>query len=144
MPSQDTIELLRECVSGADMCISSLNEMIDKTEDEPLKKAMERCKNEHTEILNKAMNLLYTYGDHGKKTSAFAKSMAYMKTNITLAVDHSARSVSELVAKGCDMGIKSLINFKKEYAAADEESKKIADDLIHSERALAEQTTLYI
>lgn len=144
MPKQHTIELLRECVCGADMCISALNEMLKKTTDAPLKKAMQQCKDDHVTLYNRASNLLYTYGDHGKKPSPLAQSMAYMKTNVTLSVDHSAKSVSELAAKGCDTGIQTMVDYLKAYPEAEEEAKEIAEGLIQSERELAEQTQFYL
>ncbi len=144
MQKQDTIELLKECVSGAEMCISALNEMLDKTHNADLKKSMEQCKREHLELYNQASNILYECGEHGKKPSPIAKGMSYLKTNVTLTLDPSDHSVSKLAAKGCDMGIRTLSEDLKTYAQAEPEAKEIAVAMIEAERALAKQTELFI
>lgn len=136
MIEQDTIKLLRECDAGVHMGISSIEEILDKVQNECLRRLLTDCKNAHIKLLSKIQELLEQYHDAGKAPNPMAKSMSWIKTNLKFAADGSDETIADLMTDGCNMGIKALSRYLNQYAAADEASKEIAKSLIRLEEQL--------
>lgn len=137
MIEQDTIKLLRECDAGVKMGISSIDDVISYVESKKLKEYLSKCRDEHERIDKEVQSLLDNYGDDGKEPNPIAKGMSWLKTNIKLVVNESDNTIAALMTDGCDMGVKSLSKYLKEYAAADEKSKDICKKLIALEDELS-------
>ncbi len=137
MVEQDTVKLLRECDAGIKMGVSAIDEVIDYTKDDQLRKKLSHCKEEHQTLQKEIDGLLNRYHDNGKEPNPMAKSMSWMKTNVKLIMDESDATIADLMTDGCDMGVKSLSRYMNQYAAADETSKDIAKRLIHIEETLS-------
>lgn len=134
--SADTVELLKECDSGISMGVSSINDMLSRVESRKLSKILSDSKEDHENLKNDALLLLNKYNESGKAPSAMASVMSKLKTNLRLAVSENDSAVCELIAEGCDMGIKSLRGYLEKYESADSEAKKIADRVIRLEEKL--------
>lgn len=133
---QDTIRLLRECDAGIKMGISSIDDVLDYTENSELKSCLIKSREEHEEVKSNLLELLNEYHDEGKEPSAMAKSMSWIKTNVKLAVNESDDVVADLITDGCNMGVKSLFKYLNQYKSADEKSKNITKRLINLEENL--------
>lgn len=144
MIESDTINLLRECNAGIKMGISSIEDIIDDTESRKLTQMLEDTKNEHKRLGSETHRLLNKYGDSGKEPNILAKSMSWIKTNTMMAVDAGDDTIADLMTDGCNMGVKSLARYLNKYKAADDESKKIAKELIACEAKLAEGLRSYL
>lgn len=144
MIEQDTIKLLRECDAGVHMGIASIDEILDDVQSDGLESLLTTCKNEHVELANEIQSLLSEYHDDGKAPNPMAKGMSWLKTNVKLAVEKSDHMIADLMMDGCDMGVKSLSRYLNQYAAADEQSKKICKDLIKLEDHLGEDLRDYL
>ena len=144
MIEQDTIKLLRECDAGVHMGIASIDEILDDVQSDGLESLLTTCKNEHVELANEIQSLLSEYHDDGKAPNPMAKGMSWLKTNVKLAVEKSDHMIADLMTDGCDMGVKSLSRYLNQYAAADEQSKKICKDLIKLEDHLGEDLRDYL
>lgn len=136
MIEQDTIKLLRECDAGVKMGISSIEDVLDKVENEELKKFLVDCKDEHEMLDNEIQQLLNEYKDDGKEPAVIAKGMSRIKTNVMLAMENSDATVADLMTDGCNMGVKSLNKYLNKYQCADEISKDITKRLINLEEKL--------
>lgn len=137
MIEQDTVRLLRECDAGVAMGISSINEVLDYTRSNDLRRRLADCKLEHEALKTEIRDLLDSYHDSGKQPQPIAKGMSWIKTNAKLAMDHSDETIAGLMTDGCNMGVKSLSRYLNQYSAADEASKDITKRLIRSEEALS-------
>ncbi len=137
MIEQDTIKLLRECDSGVHMGITSIHDVLDNVYDAAMHKLLSDCLEDHETLGRQIEELLHAYDDEGKTPPAIVKGMSWIKTNVKLAVDGSDKTVADLMTDGCDMGVKSLSRYLNQYAAADEQTKNIAKELIHIEAQLA-------
>lgn len=73
-----------------------------------------------------------------------AKGMSWMKTNAKVMMDDSDATIADLIVDGCNMGIKTLCRYENQYTAADEESKKLTDDLIRLEEKLRQDLREYL
>lgn len=144
MIEKDTIKLLRECDAGVRMGISSIDDVLDYTDDDSLKQYLSECKSDHKKLEKEIRGELDRYGDEGKSPNPIAKGMSWIKTNAELAFNESDETVASLITDGCNMGVKSLNKYLNQYEAADEKSKDIAKKLINLEERLAVDIRQYL
>lgn len=144
MIQQDTVRLLRECSAGADMGISSINDVYGSVEGDAFRRQLADCRSEHEKLRNEINEMLDAYHDEGKEPTPMAKGMSWIKTNIRLAADRSDRTIADLMTDGCNMGVKSLSKYLNQYQAADERSKDAAKKLIKLEEDLASDIRCYL
>lgn len=137
MINDDTISLLRECNSGTQMGVYSIDEVLEKVTDKKLYDILSSSKECHTQLGNELHILLQKYDDTTKDAPAIAKGMSWLKTNTKLVLDDSDRVCADLITDGCHMGIKTVQRYINQYAGADKESKNKAEELIRIEENLA-------
>ncbi len=144
MIEKDTIKLLRECDAGVRMGISSIDDVLDYTDNDSFKNYLNDCKSDHKQLEKEIRAELDRYGDEGKAPNPIAKGMSWLKTNAELAFNESDETVASLMTDGCNMGVKSLNKYLNQYEAADEKSKDIAKRLINLEERLAVDIRQYL
>ena len=86
MIEQDTIKLLRECDAGVKMGISSIEDVIQRTESTGLRDILQHCLNAHQELHKKIQERLQRFQDEGKDPNPIAKGMSWMKTSVKLGL----------------------------------------------------------
>ena len=134
--SEETVKLLKECDAGIKIAVRSLDEVLDTVQDVRFKKALKESKDDHQEIEAEILRLLSKMNQEGKDPSPMAKAMSWTKINFKIMTDQSDRTISEIIAEGCEMGIKTLEKLKAEYDKADQEAIEIADKIISLENGL--------
>lgn len=144
MIEPDTIKLLRECDAGVKMGVNSIDDVMGHVKNPKLLGLLKDCRDEHARLDKGLQKLLGKYGDEGKKPGFLAEKMAEMKMGMKLSMDDTDDTVAGLMTDGCNMGVKSLSRYLNQYAAADEQSKDIAKDLIALESRLAEDMRDYL
>ena len=77
-------------------------------------------------------------------SAAVIKGMSWIKTNMTLGMDGSDKTVADLMTDGCNMGVKSLNMYLNQYKAADEVSKDTTKRLINLEQKLTEDIRKFL
>ena len=141
---EDTIELLKECNSGAKMGVESIDEILDKTETDDLKKILAISKVEHNEIVKRSGEMLAANSIESERPDAIAKFMSKMKTELKLMTGNADQKIAELMTDGCDMGIKSLSQYINEYASADEKVRELTRKLITIEESTRDKLKAYL
>lgn len=144
MINNDTIELLKECNAGIKMGVNSIDDVLDKVQDEKLKKILINSKEEHQKLGSETHSLLNECDESGKEPNIMAQGMSWLKTNVMLAMEHTDKTVADLITDGCDMGTKSLNKYLNQYESASEDAKKIAKRLIKIEDNLAAEMRCYL
>ena len=144
MIEQDTVKLLRECDAGVHMGISSLDDVIPHVSSKNLLKCLSSCREQHDKLAEEIEEALDRFHDEGKAPNPIAKTMSWMKTNVSLMMQESDKVIAELMTDGCNMGVKSLSQYLNQYEAADEASKNICKRLIAMEEQLAEELRGYL
>ena len=142
--TNDTIELLRECDSGVQVGVASIEDVVEKGKNEGFRSLLNSCKSEHERLRDEVQNALLQYGDDGKDPNPMAKGMSKMRTGLMTAIDGSDETVADLMTDGCNMGVKSLSRYLNQYPKADEQSKALAGRLIGLEENLAVQMRQYL
>lgn len=144
MPEHDTIRLLRECDAGLKMGAATIDEVLGRVTSRELKQTLTDSKHQHERLDHELQDLLNQYHDEGKTPGPVAKSMSWIKTNMTLGWDGSDKSIADLVTDGCNGGVKSLYQYLNQYTAADQGSQSIALRLIRLEEQLAADVRKYL
>ena len=144
MIEHDTIELLRECDAGIQMGIGSIDEVKDHVESGEFRTKLDNYQREYAQLQNEIQGLLHTYHDEGKDPNPLAKGMAWMKTNMTIAVNDTDAAIADIITDGCNMGIKSLNKYINQYKAADERRKDFARRLINLQERQLEGMRQYL
>ena len=144
MTNKDTLDLLKECDSGTKMAVSSIDEILDKTENPKLKQLLSETKAHHEQLGNEIHSLLIKAGSKDQEPTPMAKSMSWLKTNMKMGMDRSDGTIADLMTDGCDMGIKYLYKYLNQYASADDISKDICKRLISIEETLRRDLRCYL
>lgn len=144
MINDDTIRILKECNAGVKMAVSSLDEVIDRVENEELKNILIQSKQEHEKLGDKTREILNENNYSGKNPNPMAQGMSWMKTNVELIMNKSDNMIADIITDGCNMGIKSLNRYLNQYVEADENSKNIAKELIDLEEKLTIDLRKYL
>lgn len=144
MINNDTVNLLKECNSGIQMGVSSIDEVLPRVESQKLETILNDYKNKHTQLGNETNELIKELGEETKEPNPMAKGMSWIKTNAKLYWDESDATISDLITDGCNMGVKSIRRYMNEYDSADERSKKIAKKLIDIEEELAVEISPFL
>ena len=131
MIEHDTIELLRECDAGIQMGIGTLDEVKDHVVSGGFRTLLDNYQREYAQLQNEIQGLLHTYHDEGKDPNPLAKGMAWMKTNMTVAMNEDDSAIADIITDGCNTGIKSLNKYLNQYQAADGRAKDFTKRLIH-------------
>lgn len=144
MSSSDTVRLLRECDAGTKMAVTSIDEILEKVQDEKLKDLLQKSKGHHKDLEADIHDKLERYDAEEKEPNPMAKGMSWMKTNVKLGLNESDATIADLLTDGCDMGIKSLYKYLNQYKAADKEAKDICEKLIGIEEELERDLRGYL
>ncbi|MBO7251163.1 MAG: hypothetical protein J6V25_00910 [Oscillospiraceae bacterium] len=144
MVEKDTVKLLRECDAGVKMGIASIEDVLDRVEQEAFSKKLKNCSQQHQKLQYEIQQQLDRFHDLGKNPNPIAKGMSHLKTSMKLSMEESDATIAELMTDGCNMGVKSLNRYLNQYKAADEYSKDIAKRLIHLESQLAADIRQYL
>lgn len=144
MDNKDTVCLLQECDAGTKMAVDSINETLDKIQNDKLRTILTDSKEEHLKLGDEIHTLLTKHGGMYKEPGTIAKGMFWIKTNIMLGLNESDETAASLITDGCDMGIKSLQKYLNEYENADHVSKGICKKLISIEEKLSKDLREYL
>ena len=144
MIEQDTIKLLRECDAGVKMGVKSIDDVLKYVKSADFEKTLTKCKEEHETLSREIQSELDEYHDDGKDPNPIATGMSWMKTNVMLAMKETDETIADLMTDGCNMGVKSLNQYLNKYEAADEDSKRLAKELIGIERQLTVDIASYL
>jgi len=140
----DTVKLLRECNSGIQMAVYSIQEILDDVKDEKFKQILKDTLNAHNSLGNRTHELLSAYDEDTKEPNPIAKGMSWMKTNAKMMMENSDNTCADLITDGCNMGIKTLYRYLNEYKAADEKAQKLTEDIIREEESLRQNLRCYL
>ena len=137
MTNNDTIKLLKECDAGSKMAVSSIDDVLEKVTDSSMKGLLQESKKHHEKLGNEIHAMLNEHGKSEKDPNPMAKGMSWMKTNMKMSMDNSDATVADLITDGCNMGVKSLCEYKNAYKAADGKSVQICEKLCDLETKMA-------
>lgn len=144
MVNEDTIELLKECNSGIQMAIFSMEDVLDDVNSDEFRQILRDSIAAHKVLGDRTHNQLSEAGKEPKEPNPIAKGMSWIKTNTKMMMDDSDHVCADLITEGCNMGIKSLYRYLNQYKAAEEPAKQLTEDIIREEETLRHHLRVYL
>lgn len=144
MEKSQSVSLLEQCDAGTKMAVASIEEVLENVQASELKSILSETKAHHEKLGIEIHTQLSRHGSQEKDPNPFAKSMAYIKTNMKMGMDASDATIADILTAGCDMGIKSLHKYLNQYPDADHTSKALCQRLISIEETLRKDMIPYL
>ena len=133
------VNVLDELSKGACMGRDAIHFIMDKVEDENLKKELDRQYREYKEISEEIGKIYPEYSeDEPHKTSAMTKVMTWYGIEMKTLMDSSTSKLAELLMQGTNMGIiegRRLLNDKN----TEEEIKKTVEKYVQVQETAVEK-----
>ena len=142
--SHDTVELLKETGNGVQMGISAIQDVEDRIRSKEMRDQLIACRQKHERIGREVDTMLREYGEGDGRPDPMARGMAWMKTNVRMAVDLSDETAADLLTDGCNMGVKSLTKYLNRYGGAQKKARSLAGELIALEEKTAVELRPYL
>ena len=137
--NKNEINVLDELSKGACMGRDAIHFIMDKVEDEKLKKELDRQYREYKEISEEINKIYPEYSeDEPHKTSAMNKMMTWYGIEMKTFMDSSTSKIAELLMQGTNMGIiegRRLLNDKD----TNEEINKLVEKYVEVQETAVEK-----
>ncbi len=144
MNEENEINVLDELNKGACMGRDAIHFILDKVEDENLKKELDREYNKYKEISEKISKTYPEYSDcEPHETSAMNKVMTWYGIEMKTLLDQSTSKIAEMLMQGVNMGIiegRKLLNHKN----TDESVHKIIEEYVNMQEEAVEKLKTFL
>ena len=144
MKSNDTVELLKQCNSGAKMAVNALDEVLPMVDSAKMRDLLRDNKAHHAELGNKLHDLIEAEGAREEDPPMMAKVMSDMSIGAKLIMHPNDKEIASILTDGCNMGIKSVNEYLNKYGEASGEAKRVSGELIDLEQQLMGDLTQYL
>jgi len=134
--SQDTVELLKECDAGCKMAIDSMEQISGFVTDDKLKTIITKYNNDHIKMEEDIHRMLNNIHAEGQEPSPIAKVSSWLQAEVKMMMKCDSKQAAHLLTDGCNMGVKSLNEYKNAYKAADDKSVAICERLCDIETSM--------
>lgn len=136
--SQDTIELLKQCDAGCKMAIDSMKQIGKFVTDDKLNTLIKKYNADHIKMEEDIHRALNNIGAEGGEPNPIAKASSWIQSEVKMMMKGDSKQAASLLTDGCNMGVKSLCEYKNSYKAADDKSVSICEKLCDIETKMAE------
>lgn len=136
MTNEDTFSLLKECDAGVKMATDSLDDARKYASTSEMRALLNTSRQQHEWIGREVEDMLKKCGGKEREPHPMARKMASVKTNVKLTADNSEESIAEIIAGGCDMGVKSLKGYLEQYKGAEVPARALCRTLVAVEEQL--------
>lgn len=141
---ENEVNVLDELNKGACMGRDAIHFIMDKVEDEELKKELDKQYNRYKEILYRIGEIYPEYSDdEPHKTNAMNKVMTWYGIEMKTMMDDSTSKIAELLLQGTNMGIiegRRLMNHKH----TNDEVNKIVEDYVKAQEEAVESLKKFL
>lgn len=144
MEDKNEINVLDELNKGACMGMDATKFILDKVEDDDLRKELENQYKEYKKMVDKIGEL---YPEYSRKepheTTLMNKAMTWYGIQMRTMNDQSNSKIAELLLQGTNMGIiegRRLLNHK----GTDEEVNKLVEEYVDMQESAVEKLKTYL
>ena len=141
---KDTHALLREVCKGCKYATETIGIAMNYTKDKSLYALLGKYDKEHEGIKKRLSQKISEAGIKESKHPAVSAEMAKLHMNMSLSISPTENKIAELMINGCNMGIKTVARYKNRHPYAAPESICLANELIRTERNMAEDLLKYL
>lgn len=137
-------ELLQYVYKTADMGCEGIQSVLDYTQGTPLKDKLKSQYKEYSDLRMQAQNLLEARHELPTGASAFAKVSADFMTAGKMVVDHTDSKIAEMAIQGNQTGINKTLKHLHGYSGQNGTARALAEKLLATEQANAEQLKSFL
>lgn len=142
--SQDTIELLKECDAGCKMAIDSMEQISRFVTNDQLKSIIKKYNGAHIKMEEDIHRMLNNVGAEEQEPGPIAKASSWIQSEVKMMLKGDTKEAASLLTDGCNMGVKSLCEYKNAYKAADEKSVALCEKLCSLETKMGEELQAFL
>lgn len=139
-----TRELLGEVSVGCRMAVTSMNQIMEHTDDAALLKMVNKYKMRHEELESDASDLLRKAGETPPEIPAAGSAFSWISAEVKLAWNNDTQEAAKLLMDGCNMGIQAIGGYLNDYPGASQTSKELASQLISLEEEFMRELKAYL
>lgn len=141
---EQTIQLLNEIATNAEMGKHTAEDLLDRVEDPRMKNELQRHIRTYEDLQNRARAMLAVEGELPKQESTMTKLSAKMGVKMKTILDRSPRNVAEMLIEGNHMGATTLTEALKENPQANVGAIALAHRLQNAENEYADQLESFL
>ena len=134
--NQDTIELLSQINAGCKMAVDSMEQVQKSVDDVKLKDIIKKYNDAHIKMEDTTHRILNNAGVPDREPGIVAKTFAAMQAKTKLLMKNEVHEAADILTDGCNMGIKSLSEYRNRCKAADEKSIDLCQKLCDIENRM--------
>ena len=142
--SQDTIELLKECDAGCKMAVDSMEQIGKYVTNDQMKSIIKKYNGAHIKLEEEIHRMLNNFGEEDKEPNPIAKASSWIQSEVKMMMNCDSKQAAHLLTDGCNMGVKSLCEYKNAYKAADDKSVRICEKLCDLETKMTYELQPYL
>ena len=118
------------------ICERGINRYLTKT-------IITKYNKDHIKLEEDIHRMLNNIGVEGKAPNPIAKASAWVQSEVKMMKGDSKEAAS-LLTDGCNMGVKSLNEYKNSYKAADDKSVRICERLCDVETSMIKELQVFL
>lgn len=142
--NEDSIALLKECDSGCKMATESMEQIGQFVSSTELSEVIAKYNKDHIALGEEIHQTLNQAGVPSQEPSPVAKAMSWLTAQVKMMMKGDTHQAASILTDGCNMGIKSLNEYRNKYTNADTKVSGICDKLIHMEQDFMTDLTRFL
>lgn len=144
MDTHDNKKLLEKCDNGIRMAIESIKLARTHSADEALTGVLNKYIARHKEIGQRSEQLLNQSGQSAKPPGFVEHTMLKLNGSVRFMQDESTENIADFVIDGCNMGVKTVSKYIKQYPGADAASLDLAAGIVRIEQSFADEIRQFL
>ncbi len=142
--TKDTVSLLKECNAGCKSATNSMEQVLPMIKNSELCQMVDKYNKMHVDFGDECHKLLNAVHEDERDPHPVAKAASWLSTEVKLAFRSDTPSIAVLLYDGCNMGIRSLLQYLHQYKDASEECKHLARRIIGAEEDFRDELSQYL
>lgn len=126
------------------MAVDSMEQIGKYVTDDQLKTLITKYNGEHIKMEEDIHRMLNAMGEEDQEPNPIAKASSWIQSEVKMMWKGDTHQAASLLTDGCNMGIKSLHEYKNQYKAADDKSVKMLDKICNIETRMVEDLQSFL
>ena len=137
-------ELLQYVYKTADMGCEGIQSVLDYTQSVPLKNKLQDQYREYQDLRSQAQSLLEARQEKPEGVGTLTRLSTDVMTAGKMMVDRTDSKIAEMTIQGNQMGINKTIKHLHDYSGDNDSARALAEKLLATEQANAEQLKSFL
>lgn len=138
------VKFLNKLYQNANMGVSSLSNLIPKSDDERFKRELKNQLEIYQDMCDDLRDKLYSYNEKPKDLGIMAKTGAAISMNMSTIMDNSSSHLAQMMIEGTNMGIIDLNKDLNQYVVKDKSIIHTAKDMLTCEQENIDRLKPYL